>query len=53
MVKKYFYDFLEYSGLFFITWYFGILEKHPQIILPLIVLWVAEGEIQNLFHRAR
>ena len=53
MIKKYFYDFLEYSGLIAITWYFGILEKHPEIIVPLLVLWIAEGEIHNLFRRAR
>lgn len=53
MLKKYFYDFLEYSGLLFITWYFGVLEKHPGIVVPLLVLWIAEGEIHNLLHRAR
>ena len=53
MMKKYFYDFLEYSGLIFITWYFGVLDKHPGIVVPLLVLWIAEGELQNLFRGAR
>ncbi len=53
MVKRYLYDFLEYSGLIFITWYFGILEQHPEIIVPLLILWIAEGELHNLFHTTR
>ena len=53
MIKRYFYDFIEYSGLIFITWYFGVLERHPEIVVPLLVLWIAEGELQNLFRRAR
>lgn len=53
MIKLYFHDFLEYSGLIFITWYFGILEKHPEIIVPLLILWIAEGEIHNLMRKTR
>jgi len=48
MVRKYLYDFLEYSGLIFITWYFGFLESYPEVVVPLIILWVAEGELHNL-----
>jgi len=53
MIKYYLHDFLEYSGLIFITWYFGILERYPEIIVPLLILWVAEGEIHNMFRKAR
>jgi len=48
MVRKYLIDFLEYSGLIFITWYFGFLESYPEVVVPLVILWVAEGELHNI-----
>ena len=48
MLTRYLHDFLEYSGLIFITWYFGFLENYPEIVIPLVIFWVAEGELHNL-----
>ncbi len=48
MLTRYLHDFLEYSGLIFITWYFGFLENYPEIVIPLVIFWIAEGELHNL-----
>ncbi len=48
MIRKYLYDFLEYSGLIFITWYFGFLKSYPEVVVPIVILWIVEGELHNL-----